>query len=116
MIRNEPVQTHFSAEGVQVYSLADIEAMKLMAERKLKNMPEGEFVKPKEYRADFADKEVDEVLSRPVTAGNWRNRLIAKNQSIVRLEKENAKSDAIGKKLFLLEEKKKEAGGDGPKK
>lgn len=24
MVRNEPVQTHFTAEGVQIYSLADI--------------------------------------------------------------------------------------------
>jgi hypothetical protein len=47
MVRNEPVQTHFTAEGVQVYSLADIEALKMIAERKMKGMPEGDFVRPK---------------------------------------------------------------------
>jgi hypothetical protein len=39
MVRNEPTQAHFSAEGVQVYSVADIKAMMLMAERKTRNMP-----------------------------------------------------------------------------
>jgi len=47
MVRNEPVQTHFTAEGVQIYSLADIQAMKMIAERKMKCMSEGDFVKPK---------------------------------------------------------------------
>jgi len=61
--------------------------MKMIGERKMKAMPEGDFVKPKEYRVDFAEKEIDELLTRPATADNWRGTLARKNQAKVRLEK-----------------------------
>lgn len=108
MVRNEPVQTHFSAEGVQIYSLADIQALKMIAERKMQKLPEGEFVKPKEYRVDFAERDIDELLTRPATADNWRGRLTQKTQAKVRLEKENLKSSTVQKKLFKLSELRKE--------
>jgi len=56
---------------------------------------------------DFAEKDIDDVLARPVTANNWRGKLTEKNQTMVRLEKENLKSNTIEKKLFILKELRK---------
>lgn len=61
---NEPQQTHFSVEGVQTYSEAEIKAMKNRQESKMQR--EGEFAKIKTYAVD--DKIEFEGIVAPSTA------------------------------------------------
>jgi len=48
---NEPVQAHFSVEGVQTYSADEIKAMKARADR-VNAEKDGTFIKPTAYKID----------------------------------------------------------------
>ena len=48
---NEPVQTHFSVQGVQVYSADEIKPMKVREDRLLVEK-DGTFIQPTAYKID----------------------------------------------------------------
>lgn len=64
---------------------------------------------------DFTENEVEDILTRPKTAENWRGKVTMKNQAETRIFKQEMKGEVVRKKLEGLQKIKKDMQKNGAK-